>query len=579
MICKNCANIFDDSFSCCPECGTPIKSNYDVQEKTVEEAEYEAVKENRETSVEGSEADSQANSENSAETEIIYKAEDIFSENVKREEEEISPEEANVNQDDEPLSEADSHEEEDEIIPERSEKKPPSRKEKSAMNVIVALTVAVFILLGVLTALGAFTDIFEESDDTVKTIALSGLSSEETKQLEDYLSDIGIVAYEDFEQGEDTEGSFVARYLNPGNPGSLYSKKYGIGKLTVNEADPACRFANENGDYSYFVADESLVKVILKEFGFTVSGQINEKDCYYYNGKYYFANSGETFSSSVKAQVLSTIRSSDGTYYAKCAFYDESSADGNSEYFETCVVFDKVTISGVTEWEIVEISHDTYIDANGVIIPNNKGDLSYDMKKETVENKDESGKVIASVSFEYPCFSGNTTAEKSVNQLYENIIESYKASPELIKENVTVTSRVTYNKNGCLSIVQETVTGNARMETAENENGEETQVLILPEKEIDGYILDVNTGDNLSKRNIFTADYNDVQVALYCIYSGYDMTSENIPADREEIGKAVYSSSNAMCEDGYTFFFEKDGYIQRVVIPYSAENFFAQNYQ
>lgn len=564
MICKNCANIFDDSFSCCPECGTPIKSNYDAEENAAEE--NPAVTNSQEKTTEERKKDKDTDNQDN------YNLQELFPEGITPEEKDI-PEEI-LHRSDEPLSEAEFQEEE-EIIPERSEKRPPSRKEKSAMNTIVALMVSVFVLLGVLTAVGAFTDVFEESDDTVKTIALSGLSAEETKDLEIFLSDVGIVAEKDFRQGEDTLGEFVSKYLNPGNPGSLYSLKYGVKTPVTAQADPARRFSDENGEYSYFVAEESLVKVILDEFGFEFTSQLNEKDCYYYNGKFYFADSGESYSSSVRASVTSTIRSSDGTYYAKCKFTDEST----SASFDTCVSFDKLVVGSEIRWEIIRLCRDTYIDTNGVIIEKDDGDFSYEIKTQVIENKDDKGKVIASARFEYPVFSGNSTAENNVNSLYENIIGSYIADPSLIKENITVTSRVAYNRNSRLSIVEETVTGSAKMGNVRDENGQVSEGLILPVKEVDGYILDTKTGENLSKSNIFVTDYQNVQFALYCIYSGFDMTAEDVPDDREELGKAIYSCSSAMCEEGYTFFYSENGFVQKVVIAYDTENFFAENYQ
>ncbi len=457
---------------------------------------------------------------------------------------------------------------------ERSEEKEASPREKSAMNKIVALMIAVAVFIGGISAVSYFTDFFE-NDDSIKTVSLSGLSSEETKNFEKYLSEIGIVAYEGFDRKDADVGEFLSLF-NPSHPGGLYAVFNQEAELKVNQRDPARRFANDNGDYSFYVISEEFIDPVLDSFGFKVYHGINEKDCYYCDGYYYFRYLTENiFDAKVVAQVESTKRTDDGKYYAECVFYNEQTDKSDMDYLKAYIIFEKVEGS----WKINTISHEPIFDAAGVMLPGEE-QLSYEIRTAVVENKDESGKVTASWQIEYPYFSGYTKAEVALNQLYETMINGFRAEPSSIKRNMAVVSRVTYNKNGFVSVTEETTNGTAYINETEKD-GKTVKTLRFPKRSIQGYTLNIETGENISKKEIFKPEYHIVSKVLYCIWSGYDYTAvlsgeeDDIPEDTNETGRKLYESSAAITNEGYTFYYiDKEARTHFVIIPFDTEGMF-----
>ncbi len=456
----------------------------------------------------------------------------------------------------------------------RSEEKEASPREKSAMKGIIALVLALAVFIGAISAVSFFTDFFEE-DGSIKTVALSGLSAEETKDFEEYLSKISIVAYEGFDRKSADVGEFLSLF-NPSHPGGLYAEFNASAELVVNRRDPARRFANENGDYSYYVIDEEYIDPILKNFGFNVYHGINEKDCYYCDGKYYFRYLNDNiFGAESIAQIEATKRTDDGKYYAECVFYNEQTESSDMDYLKAYIIFEKVDNS----WKISTISHEAVFDSTGVMIATDE-QLDYEIKSICIENKDESGNVVASCQMEYPYFKGFTKAEIALNQLYETMIASYQADTSAILKDVAVVSRVTYNKNGFVSVTEETTKGTAYINESEKD-GKTVQTLRFPKRSIQGYTLNIETGENISKKEILKPEYHTVATVLYCIWSGYDYTAVlsgeegAIPDDKDEIGIKLYEAASSITQDGYTFHYvDKEARTRSLVIPFDTADMF-----
>ncbi len=454
----------------------------------------------------------------------------------------------------------------------RSEEKEASPREKSAMKGIIALVLALVVFIGAISAVSYFTDFFEE-DGSIKTVALSGLSAEETKDFEEYLSKISIVAYEGFDRKSADVGEFLSLF-NPSHPGGLYTEFNASAELVVNRRDPARRFANENGDYSYYVIDEEYIDPVLTNFGFNVYHGINEKDCYYCDGKYYFRYLNDNiFGAESIAQIESTKRTDDGKYYAECVFYNEQTESTDMDYLKAYIIFEKADNS----WKISTISHKEIFDSTGVMIATDD-QLDYEIRSISIENKDESGNVVASCQMEYPYFKGFTKAEIAINQLYETMIASYQADTASILKDIAVVSRVTYNKNGFVSVTEETTKGTAYINESEKD-GKTVQTLRFPKRSIQGYTLNIETGENISKKEILKPEYHTVANVLFCIWSGYDYTAvlygESAPNDEDEIGIKLYEAASSITQDGYTFHYvDKEARTHSLVIPFDTADMF-----
>ncbi len=601
MICKNCANIFSDDLTVCPECDTPVAGAV-KKEKDIEEIVSLAL---------GDFVDISSNSDEK-ESFDEDEAEEKFAPPVYKEEEPLKkapvkevPLKKNV-----PLMREDkpSVTEEDSIASlqrERKKMKKMSRKEQGAFNFIVSVMAVVFAVMAALVGISLSTDVFEKDEDSVMAMALSGLSASETSELEDYLAKISVIAYSGFDREKDVIVD-VMEFLRPYDAGGLYSRFYGAAEITVNETDPNGRFANENGDYSFYALEGDKVDKILATFGFDINHNVNEKNFYYYDGKYYFANTpDESFSSSVMADVSSSKRIQDGSYYVECSFFDGSAEKADGDYLKAYIILDKKTEvkEGELPWSLSRISHEAVFDDTGFMIKDESGEneLSYTIEYKNIQAVAEDGTVYAEYNVEYPLFKGNTEGEKEVNRLYAELINNYTLQCESAEKDykrfikkggkkadlpfVThAVARVTYNRDGYISIVEGLSQYKPETKTSE---AQEEEFIILPERTVEGYIIDVETGAFLSSKEIIDAEYHLVYEVIYRIYSGYDYESLlggedaaiGIPDDTDGIGKTFYESACALSQNGFIFCsVHPKGYTETVVIPYSTKNFFNSDF-
>ena len=324
MICKNCANIFSDDLTVCPECDTPVSKG--AEKKDIDSIVSLALGEFEDVSSFSGEKPNFPEDEQEEFVPPVYKTDAPVKKNRAAEKKEEKPQSAKQR--------------------ERQKMNKMSKREKGAFNFIISLMAVVLVSMAALVGISLGTDVFEKDEDSVMAVALSGFSASETAELEDYLSKISIVAYNGFDREQDVIVD-VMDFIRPYDKGGLYSRFYGNADLTVNEPDPNGRFSNENGDYSFYALDAEKVDKILFTFGFDVNHNVNEKDFYFYNGKYYFANNGDyLFSDSVVADVSSSKRIQDGSYYVECSFYDENAENSGSSFLNAYVILDKITEDG-----------------------------------------------------------------------------------------------------------------------------------------------------------------------------------------------------------------------------------------
>lgn len=602
MICKKCANIFSDDLSACPDCGTPVKNSADTESDTDSRADIEKI-------VSLAFSDTAEELQKPQEFEDIFSySEDQLSETLISEtdesEEKTEPEEQTEKKvEPEPQTEI-------KTVHEKVKLQKMTKKEKGAFNFILSLMVVIFIGIIALAGVRLGSDVFEKDKDDVKAIALSGLTAAETTELEEYLSKISIVAYNGFDREKEVIVDLMA-YLRPHDMGGLYNRFFTPAEITANIPDPNGRFKNENGDYSYYVLEAENVDRILETLGYSVNHNVNEKYFYCYEDKYYFANLDDyTFSPDVVADVSSSKRIQDGSYYVECSFYDAGAADVNKSYLQAYIILDKYSDAETkdTKWEISRISHEAIFDSSGLMIKDESGEneLSYTIETKTVEAVTEDGEVYARYILEYPVFSGDTKGEKVANQLFSGLAGTYDTDPESITKaykkfikkggdekelpyTTYVVARVTYNRNGYISIVEGISEGKPQSSYKVEEVPEgEFQPVILPERTIEGYIIDVETGDFLSKNEIIDVEYTLVYQILYRIYNGYEYESllnenvvsdEVIPEDTGKMGKSLYESASALAYGGYVFcYVTPQGYTESVWVPYDTKNFFKEDF-
>ncbi len=623
MICKNCANIFSDDLDVCPECGTPLKKNAAENVQTDSSEGIEKLV-------------SLAFSMDVNESASAQKFEDVFSYSEEQfaeiensgseelsEEKETESEDAEIAMSDtafEIKAEDESEESEVEVnaepvvqvrpATEKAKLPKMTAKEKGSFNFILSLMAVIFIIILALAGVRMGTDIFDKDEDSVKAIVLSGLTSAETADLEEYLSKIALVAYSGFDR-EKHVAVDVMNYFRPHDAGGLYNRFFSYAEITANTPDPAGRFKNENGDYSYYVLDADKVDSIIEKFGYSVNSNINEKNFYRYDDKYYFANlSDYTFSADVVADISLSKRIQDGSYYVECSFYDESAADTNKNYFKAYIILDKYedAESSEVKWIINRISDEAIFDSSGLMIKDESGlnELSYTIETKTLEAVTEDGEVYARYILEYPVFSGDTKGEKVVNYTFEDMVKTYSTDVQSATEAYNkfikkvgkaeelpyvtyVTARVSYNRNGYISIILGTSEKKPQSSYKASDAQEgEFQPVFLPEKKIQGYTIEVGTGEFIPKKEMFNVEYTLVHELLYRIYNGYEYESlinenivseEIIPEDTENTGMAFYESACGLSRDGLLFcYVSPEGYTENIVIPYDTEGFFSEDF-
>ncbi len=618
MICKKCANMFDDSLSSCPECGTPIFDSEITEEQKKKKAPFvlnipdeeiekpiiiKAEKANHENSEEEKSETSEAAEPDSAENELSEE------EGIKEEEAEEKPEAPQIVKRVRtvtPAEKAVSKKEE-------PEKKQDNVGDKAAAALIVSIVCILACVMTVLTFVSVKSDVFKSDGDVVKTVAMSSLSGEQKGELEQWFSQAGVICEQGIGNSERDVNNILS-LIRPKDVNGIYCSVYGKTEITANTPDPAHRYMNENGDYSYYKLDGDKVDALVDALGHTPNHTVNTPEFYYYGGYYYFKDKSEEKTKLYIADVKSSKRIMDGSYYVECSFLDKN--DLSAEEKERYAIVEKLDGNNGIAYRVKKLSDTPIFDANGAII--NKA--SYEMKTHTVEKKAKDGTVYHRYIIEYPEFSGNTEAEKTANQLFGDMINVYgadgesaeKAYKSFIKNGgdknelplVThITSRVTYSENGYLSFLEETaeyIPSSMPKEETESEEDSDEQTeenlpVTLPKRTVEGYNLDTETGDFVTKDAIIGKDYQNISELLYRIYKGYsyddlklkfkeklgeDLMSEevstetestdaeDIPEDTEELGMKIYESASVLTEKGYMFcFVTQEGYAADVAIP------------
>lgn len=517
MICKKCSNEYDDNLEVCPFCEKEEKKEKKTFKVTID-PEKEAVSEEK----------------------LSVK---------KQHRKEVRQEKA-------------------------KEKLRTSKKEKGAARFIVSSVCVMAVLMVAVSCLSMFTDVLDDNDDTVKTMALSSLSPIDAGELENYISKLYVL--KSFELDDDTASDEFYVNIRPGAKNGLYESLVGKAEITTDSADPAERFADENGAYAYYKLPAEDVDGIIESFGLVPNHTLNLKNAYCYKGYYYFAETEEEAVSSVEADVVSSKRIQDGSYYVECMFYSGGKEEGK------LYAIAKKDEDAAGKWIISRLSSEPIFDHSGIMVEND-GVFRYEMKRELFEGKLSDGTVFCEYSVEYPYFKGDSMGEKAANLLYSEVLskyknsaeeadkyfEDYKGSKEDLPIVVHISSEVTYSDEMYISTIVDVSEYNAEDE----KDGEKA---MISKRSVEGYIFDAETGEYVSRDEVLGNDFQLIYDLLYRIQGGYtydDLIYEDIrrPTDippNNTIGKGIYESGGAITPNGYVFCKVTDeGYVNSTVLP------------
>lgn len=339
---------------------------------------------------------------------------------------------------------------------------------KRASAVIVLMVCVLAVIMAGLTAISAKTDVFKEKSDTVKTTPLIGLSSEDCGSLEKQLTALDLSDSFVFDSGKLTANEFLA-YIKPYDSDGLYGSFYsGSTKITA-EPDPAGRFVYapeqetgyesygyseyEEESYAYYKISEDEIDRILSVFSLPQAHTANDRDYYYCDGYYYFAHKAESsgLTSDSVIDVVSSNRIEDGSYYVECSRLNRQA---NSELQSCYLVVEKGDDSEMP-WVIKRVSAEPVFDKSGNM---NVGEeaVSYTMQTKTVEAVADDGTVYCRYIVRYPEFGGDSKGEQAANRLFSDMLSSINAYSESAKKDYETYISCGGDKN-VLPFISETV--------------------------------------------------------------------------------------------------------------------------
>lgn len=471
----------------------------------------------------------------------------------------------------------------------KKQKNKQQKSERKAKNIITVLMCLVAVCLCSVIGVSVMTDVFS-AEREVKAVALV-LSQAEQTQLETQLSKLTPLKEVGF-KAQSSDAKTVLEFILPGKNNGLYSSFGYSAPQKQTQADPAMRFADEEGNYSYYKIDKSEIDSIIEQFDVNADHTVNTKDIYFYNGFYYFADKeANELSSKANATISVSKRIQDGRYYVTSDF------GGKTVY----VVANKSEDDST--WKIHEISAEPLFDQLGIMIKtDSENDFEFENKTEIIQGKTSDGVLYCEYVIKYPAFYGETAGEAEANRFYQSVLSYYEQlaqdSDKLYKTfmknvgdesqlplQVNYSAEVTYAKGNYIGIANEI---SETLAAVSKEQESEFDDKILPSsKTVEAYVFDCETGDYVTKDSIIGKDYQLIEKLLYRIYYGYDyasLLSDNavdtaeVPNDSESLGEKIYLSAGTFCQEGFMFCFVNDeGCREDVVIPFGVDIFEIDN--
>lgn len=493
-------------------------------------------------------------------------------------------------------------------------------QEKRAHRFILITSGIMAFLLCVLSVVGLFTDVFKEEEE-IKAVGISVLTSEEQQLLENGVSKLYTVLQgKEYEQGT-VSAETILHSLSVGKDNGVFKYLNGKAEYVTQDSDPALRFERkaeeqteilnsytttaetQTGNYEYYVVKKADMSKVLQDLGIKEDLTVNCEHCYLYGDYYYFAPSEESYAfNQYSVKIKSSKRMQDGGYYAVCTYGD------NDEVYVTA--YKNSSDDGEILWDIKSVKNEPVFDQLGKIIDyTEEGNRSFEMKRTVIEGYLDDGKTLfCEYVIEYPVFKGETQGEINLNTLFASAVANYTSQSESaeklykdykkqgydVKElplQVYFRAEVTYNGEdyiGIKSVISESakIPMEKQEETTSSYNYSYTEPtpesVTLGAKTVEGYTVDLQTGDYVNKDVFVGKDYLDVQEIIYRIYNSYDYSTvlsgdeqyiyDEVPYDSAETGKNFYENgASVLNENGYMFFKVNEvGVVEEVVIPNEA---------
>ncbi len=585
MICKNCTAEYDDSLEVCPGCGAENVTGQSLPE----EGEEETCAEGETSAAETPEEETDGTAVENQTVEDDEKVENR-SENGSAEEQQSEP--AEIKAEAEPATKVKKAPQPKKVMSRAQIKAKKAHKVASAF--IIAIMCFVAVLAVALTVINLTTDTFKSEDSSEKVVAGVGLTVQEEKDLEVLLAKSFTVARNGFNKYGLTVEDFLSK-INPADSGNVYSRLNGVNEPVQTEADPAGRFADENGVYAYYKLAESKVDEVLELFSLKSHRGENCEKYYYCDGFYYFAVGETKVTPEVSAKIVKSRRVLDGSYYVEGYFYIEK--QGETVKTDNChfvVEIVKNEQTGERSFILKKISKEPIFGSDGKLVDDAK---NIEKKTEVIEGFTDDGKLVCVYNLEYPVVEGEAQSYKNVNDFFVNAISVYelkaKAAQQTyndFRQNGGDESKLPFVENVIADIVFEDdknisfVSQISRYNPDINVQGEEQEISAVGvyKRTVEAYTFDKVSGDFVSKDDVLGKNYMLIGEILYRIYNGFEYESilpteneegeevyDEPHSDTEGIGAKIYESSWSYTQEGVTFYYLTDkGYVTEVTIPF-----------
>ena len=464
----------------------------------------------------------------------------------------------------------------------KRKKQPASKSEKTSRRVVMALSCVMACVTLCICVLGAATDIFSSASD-VKAVTVLILPQEDKEELENHLSKLWPLASTGFDTEKMTVEELMG-HIKPYCENGLYTSFGYSATAITHESDPADRFKDAEGNYCYYKIPAEEIDSILKQFNVQSNHAVNNKEYYYYDSHYYFSwGESSDEKSSGRISVGDSKRIQDGRYYVPCKF-------GSKEVYVIASIEEK---DDSRYWKIHSMSLTPVFDNLGIMIKNEDSAASdYEIRYAVIEGKADDGTVFKKYTLKYPYFFGESQGEIQANSFYQSIITYYQqqaqqvqsdykkfikrgGKTESLPQETHYDAKVSYTDEEKLCLINE-ISESVLLYKADADS--QTSVT-LPQKTLECYTFDVETGLFVAKDSIIGKDYQKVSEMLYRIYKGYayddfldkDASVGDIPKDTDDLGEKIYNSASTLCQDGYVFcYVTGDGIREDVIIPFDA---------
>lgn len=426
------------------------------------------------------------------------------------------------------------------------------KESKRATAMIAILLCAVGLISVMFTVFKVKTDIFEQKAQTQKAVALSNLSAEEEVILEKELALYYSVIKMNYSK-DTCDAEKLVSQMNPGDTGNIYTVVNSSKDQLQTTADPAKRFADEYGEYSYYKIEKSKVDNVLDRFGISCEGDVNSKNCYYYDGFYYFGNQGMKSTPTVGADISKSKKVLDGSYYVECYFYvtDGSNTVKSDTYYIVAQKNENAASDGYN-FIVNEINSQPIFNTSG-----NPTDVSgasdYEVVRKVIEGRTNNGTVYSRYVIEYPVFEGDSVGEASINEFFAGTVAAYELRASSAQKDYatfvsqggnakelpfteTVIARVTYSDSEKISIEEKITSYSPAIPVKEEDpeeddyyygygredNDPEEKAVELPVRSVEAYTFDRTTGEFIEKDSFIGKNYMVISGILYRIYNSYE---------------------------------------------------------